>query len=101
MTKLSPIHVPTITIRNLVTEFRILDLVSAVCIALSTTPVATAQQSDGPIAVESHDLFDAVPVRFVEVKVAQGSAWVEPYHTQTGEGGVAFCSGCYTVLTRV
>lgn len=99
--KPSPIHVPTITVRNLVTEFRIWDLVSAVCIALSTTPVATAQQSDGPIAVESHDLFNAVPVRFVEVKVAQGSAWVEPYHTQTGEGGVAFCSGGYTVLTRV
>lgn len=46
-----------------------------------TTPVATAQQPDGPIAVESHDLFDAVPVRLVEVKVAQGSTWVKPHYT--------------------
>lgn len=46
-----------------------------------TAPIATAQQPDGPIAMESHDLFDAVPVRLVEVKVAQGSTWVKSHHT--------------------
>lgn len=66
-----------------------------------TAPVAAGQQPDGSIAMESHDLFDAVPVRLVEVKVAQGSTWVKPHHTQTGEGRVAVCSGSYTVLTRV
>lgn len=58
-------------------------------------------QSDGPLAVQRHDLFDAVPVGFCQGEAAGSGSRVVAHHAESGLGGVAVGFGRYPVLSGI
>lgn len=84
----------TVTVRNLVAD-------PSVAAEGILTAFSRIDQSDGFVAMESHDLFDAVPVGFVQFEVAQGGAWFETHHALSAHGGMAVGLCRHLILSRI
>lgn len=58
-------------------------------------------ESDRPVPVECHDLFDAVPVGFDQREAAGRGSGVIAHHAEASLRGVAVSFGRYSVLSGV
>lgn len=65
------------------------------------TAFSGVEQSDGLVAIESHNFFDAVPVGFVELKVAQSGSWFKTHHTLSAQRGMTAGPCSHLILTRI
>lgn len=63
--------------------------------------VHSGDQSNGPLAVERHDLFDAVPVGFGQRETAGSGSRVVAHHAQPGLRRVAVGFGGHPVLSGI
>lgn len=63
--------------------------------------VGSVDESNGPLAVERHDLLDAVPVGLGQGEAARGGSRVVAHHAQSGLRGVAVGFGGHPVLPGI